>query len=433
MSSSLADRFAAFKRSDEERQDFIQLLIETNAKLENDLKTANSDHLDQLNSRRLWQEKAQSYETKLKETTTKGFLLCLIDGDGYLFDDKLISQGAAGGGEAANRLLNNIKRHIQQYEGAFHWKIVVRIYANIEGFLQKFAYIGFIEEEKALRHFVAGFTQSQPLFDFVDAGQGKERADHKIKEQLSLFINNIQCKHIMLGVAHDNGYVPTLDPYKNHPTVGSRISLLKPGRLGREFYGLPFEVVQFDSIFRTVELPNDRPPHKLQQQLVYLHKPPFQPAASPSAPPTADNRLTTRCPIYPGPVLLNKDGERVDEYLGTPSEFAETVLKSLISNGNRLCNIHHLQQRCNAGPKCPYSHELTLEGEELVAFALKARLTPCHAASKCRSRMCVLGHVCPHGANCTRKKTCYFYKVHHVDPRVDHEVTDSEGEAPAYY
>lgn len=252
-------------------------------------------------------------------------------------------------------------------------------------------------------------------------------------EQLSLFINNIQCKHIMLGVAHDNGYVPTLDPYKNHPTVGSQISLLKPGRLGREFYGLPFEVVQFDSIFRTVDLPNDRPPHKLQQQLVHLHKSPLQPAASPSVPPTANNGLTTRCPIYPGPVLLNKDGERVDEYLGTPSEFAETVLKSLISNGNRLCNIHHLQQKCNAGPKCPYSHEPTLEGEELVAFALKARLTPCHAGSKCRSRMCVLGHVCPHGANCTRKKTCYFYKVHHVDPRVDREATDTEGEAPAYY
>ncbi|KAL8869125.1 MAG: hypothetical protein Q9198_007970, partial [Flavoplaca austrocitrina] len=100
------------------------------------------------------------------------------------FEDSLINQGAAGGGEAANRLLNNIKRSIQQHEGAIHWKIIVRVYANIEGLLKKFAYIGFIEEEKALCQFVAGFTQSQPLFDFVDAGQGKERADHKIKGEL---------------------------------------------------------------------------------------------------------------------------------------------------------------------------------------------------------------------------------------------------------
>ncbi|KAL8754885.1 MAG: hypothetical protein Q9199_004029 [Rusavskia elegans] len=434
MSSSLTNRFEAFKRSDEERQDFIKALVEMNIKLENDLKIANSDHLDQLNSRRIWQERAQSYEIKLNETTTNGFLLCLIDGDGYLFEDNLVSQGATGGGEAANRLLNNIKCHIQKHDGAMHWKIIVRVYANIEGLLKKFAYIGFTEEEKALRQFVAGFTQSQPLFDFVDAGQGKERADHKIKEQLSLFVNNIQCKHIMLGVAHDNGYVPTLDPYKNNPLVASRISLLKPGHLGREFYGLPFEVVQFDSIFRTVELPNERPPYKLQHKLVYPHKPPLQPAVPhpQKVLPAADHHFTTRCPIYPGPVLLNKDGERVDEYLGAPSEFAETILKTLISNGNKLCNIHHLLQRCNAGPRCPYSHEPTLEGEELIAFALKARLTPCHASSKCRNGMCVLGHMCPHGANCPRKKTCYFYKVHHVDPRVDHEATDMGGDAPAY-
>lgn len=72
---------------------------------------------------------------------------------------------------------------MQQHEGAIHWKIIVRVYANIEGLLKKYAYIGFTEEEKALRQFVAGFTQSQPLFDFVDAGQGKERADHKIRDQ----------------------------------------------------------------------------------------------------------------------------------------------------------------------------------------------------------------------------------------------------------
>ncbi|KAL8883519.1 MAG: hypothetical protein Q9215_008183 [Flavoplaca cf. flavocitrina] len=413
MSSSLIDRLEAFKRSDEERQDFIKGLIESNNKLENELKVANSDHLDQLNSRRLWQEKAQSYENKLNET----------------FEDRLISQGATGGGEAANRLLNSIKRSFQQHEGAIHWKIIVRVYANIEGLLKKFAYTGFIEEERALRQFVAGFTQSQPLFDFVDAGQGKERADHKIKEQLSLFVNNIQCKHIMLGVAHDNGYVPTLDPYKSNPGKVSQISLLKPLHLGREFYGLPFEVVQFDSIFRTAELPNDRPPYKLQNRSAYASKQPPQPPPPISprkAQPALNNHLITRNPIYPGPVLLNKDDERVDEYLGTPSEFAEELLKSYTSNGNKLCNIHHLLQRCNAGPRCPYSHEPTLEGEELIAFALRARLTACHARSECRNSMCVLGHVCPRGVNCTRKNTCYFCKVHHVDPRVDHEATKME-------
>ncbi|KAL8640908.1 MAG: hypothetical protein Q9226_008693 [Calogaya cf. arnoldii] len=335
----------------------------------------------------------------MRRQASNGFLLCLIDGDGYLFDGSLISHGARGGGEAANRLLNSIKHHLQQYEGAVHWKIIIRVYANIEGLLKKFAYIGFTEEEKGLRQFVAGFTQSQPLFDFVDAGQGKERADHKIKEQLNLFVNNIQCRHIMLGVAHDNGYVPTLDPYKNDPNVASRISLLEPGQIGREFYGLPFEVVHFDSLFRTAELPNERPPYKLSNSLIHTAKP----LAQPSAPSNQQRQTLThppwaRSPIYPGPVLLNKDDERVDEYLGTPSDSAEASLKSRITNGNKLCNVHHLLWRCNAGLRCPYSHEPTLEGKELIAFALKARLTP----------------------------------LHHVDPRVDHEVTESEGDTNPY-
>ena len=132
--------------------------------------------------------------------SVNSFVLCLIDGDGYVvctlssralgptleakssqFEDDLIKQGASGGGEAANRLLDNIKRHVQQYDGAIHWKIIIRIYANLEGLLKKYAYIGFAEEERSLRQFVWGFTQSQPLFDFVDVGQGKERADHKIR------------------------------------------------------------------------------------------------------------------------------------------------------------------------------------------------------------------------------------------------------------
>ncbi|KAL8765568.1 MAG: hypothetical protein Q9209_007399 [Squamulea sp. 1 TL-2023] len=345
----------------------------------------------------MWQEKAQIYENKFNESASNSFLLCLIDGDGYLFNDNLIGQGALGGGEAANRLLNNIKRHIQQFEGAMHWRIIVRVYANIEGLLKKFAYIGFTEEENALRQFVAGFTQSQPLFDFVDAGQGKERADHKIK-----------------------------DPYKNSLAVASRISLLKAGQLGREFYGLPFEVVQFDSVFRMVELPNERPPYKIPNKPIYPYKPPSQPVAPQKEKSAVAQDITARRPIYPGPVLLNKDDERVDEYLGTPSEWGETLLASYIRDGNKLCNVHHLLQRCNSGSRCPYSHEPFLEGDELVAFALRARLTACHAGSRCRNRMCVLGHLCPHGANCPRKKTCYFNKVHHVDPRIDHEFTDME-------
>ncbi|KAL8675483.1 MAG: hypothetical protein Q9168_000184 [Polycauliona sp. 1 TL-2023] len=74
-----------------------------------------------------------------------------------------------------------------QYTKLFPGKnhtIIVRVYANIEELLKKFAYIGFAEEKKAARQFVAGFNQSQALFDFVDAGQDIERAAHMIRGPL---------------------------------------------------------------------------------------------------------------------------------------------------------------------------------------------------------------------------------------------------------
>ncbi|KAL8810438.1 MAG: hypothetical protein Q9223_007757 [Gallowayella weberi] len=436
MANPLMERLETFAKSDEERRAFITDLIKVNSNLEKELRTAKSDHLDQLVSRRMWQERAQNSESRLNESqgsaASNGFMLCLIDGDGYLFNDNLISQGANGGGEAATRLLDNIKRHIQHFEGAMQWKIMVRIYANLEGLLKKYTYINFVEEKKALLQFVVGFTQIQPLFDFIDAGQGKERADHKIKEQLSLFINNSYCKHIMLGVAHDNGYVPALDPYKNNPAAVSRIALIEPLHLGWEFSKLPFEVTRFESLFRSQELPNDRVPPKGQPR-PYSSSPfnqPSQPQAPQSHRPVVGQDLITRRPIYPGPLLLNKDDERVDEYLGTPSDRGEANLESRIRSGTKLCNMFHLRGHC-IDTGCPYSHEPSLEGEELVAFALKARLTACHAGSSCRSKSCVSGHLCPHGSNCWRKK-CYFSKVHHVDPKVhhidpkvDHEVMDT--------
>jgi len=65
---------------------------------------------------------------------------------------------------------------------------VVRIYVNLEGLKQTYISRGLYAEEVTLREFATGFTQNQPLFDFVDVGYGKERADHKIKG-MSRFLN----------------------------------------------------------------------------------------------------------------------------------------------------------------------------------------------------------------------------------------------------
>ncbi|KAL9585535.1 MAG: hypothetical protein Q9212_001460 [Teloschistes hypoglaucus] len=407
---SALDRLETFKQSDEERFNFMKELVDKNTTLLDDLKIAKGDLTHEITSRRMLQDRVQDAEAKLKDTQESAF------------DDNLIRRGAVGGSEAANSLLDKIKHYVQHYDGSTSWKILVRVYTNLEGLLTKYSYIGFHEEASSLRPFVAGFTQSQPLFDYVDAGYGKERADHKIKEQFDLFIDNIQCKHILLGIAHDNGYVPTLDAFKNNPTIASRISLLKPITKGREYNGLPFDIASFESIFRKEDLPHDRPMYGKHTRTLPPPRQPFTPL--PMRKRVTGKDLITRRPIYPGPVWLNKDNQRVDEDLGEPSEKRMANLESLVRN-NKLCNDHQLRGGCN-NALCRYSHEPALDGEELIAFALTARRTPCGGGSRCRSKLCVLGHQCPHGLSCTRRTTCYFKKVHTIDSTMDHEYEETE-------
>ena len=110
------------------------------------------------------------------------FVLALIDGDGMIFDDQLIQRGESGGKEAANRLGNEIREYCSQYNEnlAPDYRIVVRVYANLKGLADVCYRTGIIESQHILEGFVRGFTGSKALFDFVDVGSGKDRADEKI-------------------------------------------------------------------------------------------------------------------------------------------------------------------------------------------------------------------------------------------------------------
>ena len=225
---------------------------------------------------------------------------------------------------------------------------------------------------------------------------------------------------MLLGVAHDNGYVPTLDLYKNTQTSAVPISLLKPMNIGREYQGLPFEIVQFDSIFRIEELPNKRPTYAHQAHSMSLR----QPAISPVKQNQRASTVDVSRPFYPRPVYLNAYDERVDEVLELPNGRADAKLEQRIRSTAKLCNDFHLKGECRKPAGCGFDHEPPLEGEELLAFALRARKSPCHIGTKCRSWMCTLGHICPNGPNCTRKGTCYFRKLHHVHPEIAREYTE---------
>lgn len=58
---------------------------------------------------------------------------------------------------------------------------MVQIYLSLDKLAQKLAQVGLLRSPQELRIFTQRFSVNQPLFSIIDVGQGKERADHKIK------------------------------------------------------------------------------------------------------------------------------------------------------------------------------------------------------------------------------------------------------------
>ena len=102
------------------------------------------------------------------------FILVLIDGDGMIFEDRLVQNGEAGGREAAGLLWNAVMDHFQSDTSLpSDIKIVTRVYANLKGLGDICKRSGILITSSTMEDFGRGFTGSKQLFDFVDVGVGK--------------------------------------------------------------------------------------------------------------------------------------------------------------------------------------------------------------------------------------------------------------------
>jgi len=107
--------------------------------------------------------------------------MVLIDGDGMIFQDSFLQQGEQGGKDAANQLWAAIREYsIRNLPNVSSPKIITRIYANVKGLADACYKSGIIERPILIEEFARGFNGSRLLFDFVDVGSGKDRADDKI-------------------------------------------------------------------------------------------------------------------------------------------------------------------------------------------------------------------------------------------------------------
>jgi hypothetical protein len=145
-------------------------------------------------------------------------------------------------------------------------RIVCRIYANVRGLAEVLVRTGAIQEISDFEDFVRGFTRGKILFDFIDVGAGKDRADEKIigmstqqcyrghsnqqSETFKLFSQDLHCRRVFLGCSHDNGYARTLEQCSDNPELLDKVVLLEGVPFEKELVPLPYSTKKFPGLFR---------------------------------------------------------------------------------------------------------------------------------------------------------------------------------------
>lgn len=99
------------------------------------------------------------------------------------FVNSLLRERASGGSEAGLMLRDEIADRIYKQYAAKDWRIVTKLYLDIEGLITRRA-LPPLYTVSRLRGFFVGFTQVQSTFDVVDTGHdphGNVEANNKIK------------------------------------------------------------------------------------------------------------------------------------------------------------------------------------------------------------------------------------------------------------
>ncbi|KAI7703572.1 hypothetical protein KC353_g14038, partial [Hortaea werneckii] len=190
-----ADQLAGFRHADIRHQESLTSLLDSYSVLIDQYNRLRSDYEEERDARERYKQMARGHERD-------PFVMVLVDGDGYVFNDEFVSSGAEGGRKAAQSLKDNINRSLR-WKGLEGCRIMVRVYANLVGLSKSLAKAGLAGKEKrSLATFAASFTQSNDLFDFVDAGESEDSANFKIRTMFRQSLNNAQCKHIFFVGCH---------------------------------------------------------------------------------------------------------------------------------------------------------------------------------------------------------------------------------------
>ncbi|KAL2053006.1 hypothetical protein ABVK25_006643 [Lepraria finkii] len=441
---ALRQRYELLKGAEHHKNALIEELLRRVDQLTEDYHQERLDHARESHFNRDVQRKEMELQDELRKYKTvmdrDAFVLVLIDGDGMIFDDKLTSRGELGGREAAGLLWSSVTDFVHQNVPNLpsDYKVVTRIYANLKGLGDTCHRSGIIERPDMLDDFARGFTGSKQLFDFVDVGMGKDRADDKISEIFKLHLYDCHCRQIVFGCSHDNGYARLLEDV-SEPSILNSITLLEGVPFERELAQLKtkYRTTRFEGLFRNTKINiyqqhyiqqpmqvqvqqsqpqpqsptpqmNGLPPPPVQYQSPY--QPTFSRATSgspgnaaahnPVAPTWASTAMTAPLVASPPPtpqpapqppvkqVPRNRYGQRIDPVAQYDPNEVKRIKKL------KMCNVHFLRNDCPYDP-CTHDHHYKPNKNELATLRYVSRMTPCKFGSECDDLKCIYGHRCP--------------------------------------
>ncbi|KAH8696668.1 CCCH zinc finger protein [Talaromyces proteolyticus] len=431
-SQSLAKRYEQIKLIDENKDDLIEDLLRRVNELEDVYQQTKLDREREIRFNRdiqLHEMELMNQIQRIKKIMDREpYIIVLLDGDGMIFHDQYLRNGEQGGKDAANQLASALNHYVSRnLPNVTSPKLVTRVYANVSGLGNACYHAGIVDKPSVIDDFVRGFNESRLLFDFVDVGHGKDRADDKISETFKLNLYNCHCHQIFLGCSHDNGYARLLEETIADIELLGRISLVEGIPFERELESIKnsYRVTQFPDLFRTTKIVVKTPlkthtamlsPHPTGATLTRTST---NTSSSSSNTPISSSSWASVTALNPGDVTLqlnkpsspaptsepvvqrNKVGQRIDrmDFKNLSKDELNRVKKM------KLCNLFFLLGSC-PNTNCYHDHDHKLTRDEKEVLRAVARMTPCHFGMSCEDPKCIYGHRCPQSE--VGKKDCHW-------------------------
>ncbi|KAG8533559.1 uncharacterized protein KY384_001299 [Bacidia gigantensis] len=257
MDPNFREEYTRLQQVDTTRDALIERMLNVVEKLQTEYSTAKRE-LERANSNTdMYYDRSREFERQLRSIERTGFL------------DDLIENGEAGGQKAAQNLRAAVSEHMRNDIGLQHgFDIVIYIYINLRGLTKAYCDISHILQSRDdLDGFIRGFNMGHPLVNIIDAGNGKECSDSKIKELFRLHMGDSHCKHLIFGGSADNGYARLLGPYSDDTNRG-RITMLEGSPFAPELARLApkFKLARFAQVFRATKIsPRSADPRLVSQ------------------------------------------------------------------------------------------------------------------------------------------------------------------------